>query len=177
MLKIIAKAAIKYEFSSTQIDFSPNIAKRIISWGKNNIPDSDIYDEEEKYGRENEIHCTIKYDLHTNDIRKIKNKVKEFGKFDIELGEISRFVPKEKDYDVVKIAVEGERLHELNKILSELENSDKFTCYKPHVTIAYINKGTNSNLSGLRPFDGEKISVTEITFSPKNGQKETVSLE
>lgn len=65
------------------------IAESILSWGKKNIANSDLYTEEKKYGRENEIHVTVKYGLHTADVRKVQKVVEDFGS-------ISRFVPKDK---------------------------------------------------------------------------------
>lgn len=167
-----------FDHSSTQINLPSDIVKKVIDWGKEVISDADIYTEtgERTYGRESEIHCTVKYGLHTIDAEEIKNKVSEFGSFDVELGEVSRFTPTDKPYDVVKIAVEGDGLFALNEILCELPNADDYPVYKPHVTIAYVKSGTNYELSGKRPFAGMQISITEITFSPKTGDRVHISL-
>lgn len=167
-----------YDYSSTQINLPEDIAKEIIDWGKEQIPDDNIYTEPDKnYGREDEIHCTIKYGLHTTDANEVKSKVKDFGSFRITLGEISRFTPHDKPYDVVKVAVESQRLHDLNKILSELPNSDEHPIYTPHITIAYIKSGTHRDLSGKQPFVKLNINVKEIVFSPKDdGDKIIVTL-
>jgi len=180
MLHITSKTIKRASFdhSSTQINLPPNIAEKVIGWGKEVISDADIYTEtgERTYGRETEIHCTVKFGLHTIDPDDIKNKVSGFGSFNIELGEVSRFTPADKPYDVVKIAVEGDGLFALNKILCELPNADDHPVYKPHVTIAYVKSGTNYELSGKRPFAGIQVPITEITFSPKTGDKVHISL-
>jgi 2'-5' RNA ligase len=163
-----------YSFSSTQVDLSTSIAKEIIEWGKRNIPDKELYfnpEEKNRFGREKEIHCTVKYGLHTLDSRKVNNIVKGFKPFTLTLGEVSRFVPSDEPYDVVKIEVQSEKLHELHDLLSELDNSDKHANYRPHVTVAYVRAGTSRHLSGNTVFVGRSMRVNEITFCPKEGEQ------
>ncbi len=175
MLNIKSKTLKRasYDFSSTQIDLPPSAAGNVQKWSRDNLSDNDIYHEkgDRPYGREENTHCTVKFGLHTNDAEVVRQKIKDFGAFEIELGEVSRFVPKDKPYNVVKIEVESDRLHDLNKLISELPNSDEHPQYKPHITVAYIKDGTNTEVSGKRPFAGIMIPVTEIVFSPKNGDK------
>ena len=173
----IAKKGIDYDFSSTQVDFPSSVAKRVIKWGKENISDSDIYTEEKKYGREDEIHITIKYGLHTAKADDVKDVLKGFKPFTIILGQVARFAPPDKEYDVVKLDVESKKLHELHKLLGEkLENTDEWSTYRPHTTFAYIKKGSCSNLSGDNIFAGEEIRVNSITFSSKDGTKTEIKL-
>lgn len=179
---IIQSSLVKeaYSFSSTQINFPANITREVIEWGKLNISDKELYhnpEEKDRFGREKEIHCTVKYGLHTLDSRKVNNIVKGFGTFNLTLGEVSRFVPSDEPYDVVKIEVQSEKLHELHILLSELENSDKHPNYTPHVTVAYIRAGTNRNLSGNKNFVGRSIRVEEIVFCPKEGDQIICSLK
>lgn len=165
-----------YSFSSTQVNLPENIAKKIISWGKKHIKESDVFKEEENTSREDTPHITIKYGLWTNDVRKVKNVISDFGSFEVTLGEINRFTKNDK-FDVLKIQVEGKKLHELNKLLSEkLDNTDKYPTYQPHSTICYIKKGTCLDLVGNKEFAGTKIKVSEILFSAKNGKKEMIGL-
>ena len=180
MFKVTSKFAKKnvdYEFSSTQIDLSADLVKRLKNWGTKHIATEDVYTEEKKYGREDEIHVTIKYGLHTANAEDVKNVLKNFGSFDITLGNISRFAPPSKEYDVVKLEIESQRLHDLHSLLGEkLKNSDEWPEYRPHVTFAYIKKGTCSQLSGDSTFKGEEVKIKEITFSSKNGNKETIQM-
>lgn len=167
-----------FDFSSTQVDLSSDIAEKVISWGEEVIDEGDIYTEDgdRSYGREQNIHCTVKYGLHTTNSDEVRKKIAGFGEFSIQLGEVSRFVPEDKPYDVVKIAVEGDRLFDLNKLISELPNSDEHPLYKPHITIAYIKSGTNYELSGKRPLAGIEIPVIEIVFSSKTGERVVIEL-
>lgn len=177
MLKIVS-SKVTYEFSSTQINFSPGLSKRLKQWGYKNIPASDVYkDDDGSKGRETTTHVTIKYGLHTTNPKDVEKIVKGFGNFTITLGKVSRFTPSFKPYDVVKIEVSGKRLHKLHKLLGdELENSDEWTEYRPHATFAYIEKGTCRELSGDDEFVGEQIKVNEIIFNSKSGDSEVITL-
>ena len=167
-----------YSYSSTQINLPKNISQKIKNWGRKNIPEKNIYKEdgERTFGREDEIHITVKYGLHTINPEDIKSKIGKFKQFDVELGEISRFTPAEENYDVVKIAINGEELGILHKLIGELENSDKHPVYKPHCTIAYVKKGTHSDLSGNLDLSGTKFTVSRITFNSKDGQSSEIDL-
>jgi 2'-5' RNA ligase len=175
MLRVISKKHVKYEFSSVQFNLPKGLAEKVKNWGKKNISSSDLFSGK-KYGRENEIHVTVKYGLHTTDDRKIRKIIEDFGSFDIRLGKISRFVPTGKDYDVVKIEIDSDKLSELNRLLGSLPNSDEHPVYNAHCTVAYINKGCCKELSGNTDLRGEKATVRSLVFSSKTGDRETIDL-
>lgn len=174
MFIVISKKLVAYEFSSVQFDLPLTLSQKVLSWGNKNIPDSDLYTAKEKYGREDEIHVTVKYGLHTTDVDEIKEIVEGFGPFQIKLGKVSRFVPKEKEYDVVKIDIESDELAELHALLGELENSDEHPVYHPHCTVAYVKKGHCIDLSGSSDLEGHTASVQILSFSSKSGQKHRI---
>jgi len=176
MLKIISKKLVNYDYSSVQFDMPKTLAESILSWGKKNIANSDLFTEEKKYGRENEIHVTVKYGLHTDDVRKVQKVVEDFGPFSIKLGAISRFVPKDKDYDVVKIEVDGDELSELHRKIGELPNNDEHPVYRAHCTIAYVKKGCCLELSGNTELKGKTAKVAKLTFSSYKGEKSEIDL-
>ena len=166
-----------HDFSSVQFSFPPSIAKRIKKWGKDNIADEDVFMEDDKYGREDDIHVTVKYGLHTADSRKADKVIREEGEFTVVTGKISRFVPKDKDYDVVKIEVESPELCSLHKLIGDnCENSDEHDTYRPHCTIAYVKKGCCAEISGSEDLSGIVFKVKELTFSSKTGEKTKISL-
>ncbi len=176
MLKVISNK-IDYDFSSTQINFSPELSKRLKKWGYTNISASDVYEDEDIKGRESDTHVTVKYGLHTNDPEDVRDAIRGFGSFSIELDKVSRFVNPDKPFDVVKIEIHSDRLHELYSLLGEkLENSDEWPEYRPHATFAYIKKGTCRELSGDDEFLGEKVQVGKIIFSPKSGDRISIEL-
>ena len=176
MLRVISNKLVSYDFSSVQFDMPKSLAQKILTWGKKNIPNTDLYTEEEKYGRENEIHVTVKYGLHTTDAREIEKIINGFGSFAIRLGNISRFVPPGKDYDVVKIEVDSKELSELHQLLGKLPNSDEHPTYRAHCTIAYVKKGCCSDLSGNPDLKGETVKVNCLTFNPRTGEGTKINL-
>ena len=174
---VISSKNIDYDFSSTQFDIPKNIAAELKAWTKENVDVDDIYVSEETPGLEDEIHVTVKFGLHTEDPEVVRKVVEGFGSFDITLGKVSRFANPDKPFDVVKVEVQGDDLHELNSLISDkLENTDSFPEYKPHITLAYVKKGTNRELSGGDILSDKKIRVNEITFSAKNGEKTKITL-
>jgi len=176
MLMIVSKKLISYDYSSVQFDLPKTLADKVLSWGKKRIHVTDLYAEEDKYGRENEIHVTVKYGLHTNDMRKVKKIVNGFGSFAISLGSISRFVPTDKDYDVVKVEVDSDELSKLHLLLGNLTNSDEHSVYRAHCTVAYVKRGCCTNLSGNTDLKGETARVSKLTFSPHTGTKCEIKL-
>ncbi len=176
MLSVISKKLANYEYSCVLFRMPKTLSKNILAWGRSNISNSDLYTEEAKYGRENEIHVTVKYGLHTADARKIKNLINDFGSFAIALGDVSRFVPDDKDYDVVKINVDSKELSELHRKFGELPNTDEHDIYRAHCTVAYVKKGCCSTLSGNTDLKGKAAKIKNLTFSSHTGEKTEIDL-
>lgn len=173
---IFAKIGVKYDFSSTQFDLPKDLAQSIIDWGKEKISDDDVYSEGKKKGRENEMHITLVFGIHDESPDKLMELVQDFGSFEIKLGEVSRFI-KNKKFDVVKIDIESEKLKKLNKlVVDNIRNKQTYPIYNPHCTIAYVNKGKCTDLSGNKEFFGQKFEVNALTFSSKNGKRSEIRL-
>jgi hypothetical protein len=175
---LVEKHNQSYTFSSTHVLLPNSIAKEIIAWGKKNIPESDVYhDNDGGCGREDEIHATVLYGIHDSEPDSTKKAIADQPPFHIQLGETSIFSPPEKPYDVVKLEVKGQALIDLNKHLrDELEHTSKYE-YKPHVTVAYVKRGEGNKYTGDKTFLGRKILVNSIVFSSKDGEKTTIPLE
>lgn len=140
----------------------------IVAWGKKNIPDENLFIDPEdagSSGREDDTHVTVKYGIHTKDPQDIQNLVSGFGTFLVEFGKVSKF-EKQGKYDVIKIAVNGKKLRELNaKVSAELECTDTYKEYNPHVTIAYVKPGTCDHLLDKDMFQDLRVKATELIFS------------
>ena len=169
------KKNVDYDLSSTQVDLPSDIAKGVIAWCKFHIPEDDLYKEGDKFGRENEIHVTILYGLHTANPLEVKKIVKGNKPIKFTLGKISLF-SSNSQYDVVKIDVEGQALHQLNKKLKKLKYTSSFPQYHPHITLAYVKKGMGKKHVGVSKFAGEVIISNDIIFSSKNGTKTKIEL-
>lgn len=157
----------KYTYSSVQVELPENLAHEIISWGKRNITDQEIY---QNLGREDDIHVTALYGIHASSPKSTIELLTNFAKFEIKLGKISVF--KNSDfYDVVKISVESSKLHQLNKQLKKLDYTNSYPKYVPHVTIAYVKKGKGEKFVGNSYFSGKHFISNQVIFSSRNGRK------
>jgi len=171
---ITEKKGIEYEYSSILFLFPSKDAQAVLEWSKQHIPDSLLYKEGDEKGREDEIHVTVLYGLHTNDPDPVREIASEWSPFSITLGEISKF--ESDNYDVIKVAVSGSELHKANKSLQKLDYTSTFKDYKPHCTLAYVKKGSCDDLLGDKNFSGRDIAVKSVVFSPAEGERSSISL-
>ena len=148
-------------------------SQKIIDFGKKIIQDSILYTKNNEFGREKEPHITIKYgfepDLNEIQIRKILKDIKPFH---VRVKGLSIFNTN-SEYDVVKFDIEFPTLNDLNKKCSKFPNHDEYPIYRPHLTIAYVQKNTfgtgggNINIS---------VPIRMIYYSPMIGEKSYFNL-
>jgi hypothetical protein len=141
------------------------------------IPDSIVYSEKNKYGKENSSHVTILYGLKKDsDFHAIRDMIKSYKPFEIEFGDISIFDDNSK-YDVVKVEIISQDLHILHNLIKDkFKNVWSYDQYNPHMTIAYVKKNKYQNTI-INPYLGKKILVDTISFMHKNGYAWDISLE
>lgn len=136
------------------------------------ISDKDIYnDGSNRYGKEDEPHVTLLYGLHSNVTPQIIQQILDRIKFgDITLTNPSLF--QNSDYDVLKFDAAGIGLKEVNEVLMKLPNSNEYPNYHPHMTVAYLNKGTAGN-EYVKKFMNVQFKVTPIfaIYSVPSGKK------
>lgn len=174
---LLEKNNIKYDYSSVQFNFPDSIGKEIINWGKNKISDEDVFSEKEKYGREDEIHVTVLYGIHSDSPEKVRQILQGVQPFEIRLGKTSAFTTNDR-YDVLKIDVFSDELRELNKVLRKnIVHSSTFRVYKPHVTISYLKNNCSDKYVGNSRFEGKSIWIKNLTFSSTNGTKSDLPLK
>jgi DNA polymerase III epsilon subunit-like protein/2'-5' RNA ligase len=122
-------------------------------------------------GIQEDPHVTILYGLHdgvTED--EVKSVFDNFdGEINIKVDGIDIF--ENKDFDVVKFNVKPDgALQYLHDELSKFPNSNQFPDYKPHITIAYVKKGTGKKY--IKPdYKYEVKNVNKITYSMSDGKK------
>lgn len=164
------KSLTMAKFSSTQINLPTELAARIKAFGEM-IPDSELADD----GREDQIHVTVKYGLHTNNAEEVRPSVSSFGPVRIMLGETSFFQC--DGYDVIKVDVISPQIVMLNGVVSDAcEHTDTHPEYVPHCTIAYVASGLGEKYSGLTDFEGESFTADSIEFSNQNRVRKVISL-
>lgn len=136
------------------------------------IADKDVYnDDSNRYGKEEEPHVTLLYGLHSTVTPQIIQQILDrihFG--DINLTNPSLF--QNSDYDVLKFDAAGEGLKSANEVLMKLPNSNEYPNYHPHMTVAYLNKGTAGN-EYVKKFMNVQFKVTPIfaIYSVPSGKK------
>lgn len=163
-----------YDYASTQVTLSTSDAKKIIDWGKENIPDADISDGDNE-GREDTPHITILYGIVAQAPQQVIDLLQGKPSVKATLGKVSLF--KNDDYDVVKISVESEDLAEFQEILWDgVEHESDYPEYKPHVTIAYVKPDSGSLYSGSTEFEGMELTFDTVEFSASDGAKTDILL-
>lgn len=179
----MGKLGASYDFSSTQIQLPPKIASAVRAKGLE-IPDVDLYTGDNRndksdwngFGREDDMHVTLKYGLHTKDPEKVQELLENEPPIHASIGNITFFT--QESHDVAKYDIVSKDLHRLNKIVSDnLECTDTFPDYKPHATIAYVKKGKARNLKKDNSLSGKSFTIDEVVFSGKDGKRVTIKLQ
>ena len=133
----------------------------------------------EKKGRTiaSEAHVTLLYGykdtISDEDVEAIIDK---FEPVDITLRKLSTF--DNEEFDVLKFDVEGDKLFEYNKLLSELPNETKFPNYHPHLTVAYLKKGivTPDMIQDLPEDETLTVKANKVVYSKPDGSKKEYKL-
>lgn len=133
----------------------------------------------EDLGYEEKPHITVAYGLENDeDLSKIKERLEwnyhseEQISFFIKDGIIDIFENVENgecDCLIIKIQDVPQQLLDIrNWILDNYQNTQKFDEYKPHITIAYIKKGTCKEFVGRQVELNLTITPNDFIYSPKH---------
>jgi 2'-5' RNA ligase len=140
------------------------------------IPDEDIYEDGSgEHGRETEPHITVKYGLHTNNGDEVAEVLAGKGSAEATLGEMTAF--ENEDYTVLKLDVDSPDLHKLNKkVGDDLEVTDSYPEYHPHVTIAYLRKEADWKKYACGIFEDMEVVFHELLFSSADDVETDIEL-
>lgn len=153
----------KYAF--LMVDFqTPDYIKEI----QNSIKDYELYkpsdpDSPFVYGLETETHVTLAPCLDNDvDLEQLKKHLLPLNDYKTMLSDVSVF--SNDNYDVLKCGVVCQALHTTNSaIKANYTLHTEFTTYKPHITIAYMNKGYADKYK--KNVITEPVFLTPICFS------------
>jgi 2'-5' RNA ligase len=140
------------------------------------IPDEDIFhgtEGDEGYGREDEPHVTILYGIH-DDVsdEEVEARIEKMTAPEVTLKTIGMFDNEDRGFDVIKFDVQGEDLHKMNAMFSELPNSNAYPDYHPHATIAYVKAGKGDDYTRVLPEEDElTLKPNKIVYSKPDGSK------
>lgn len=163
--KFLLFESIKYDYGCVMLKF--DIDKKQWKELTSIIEKKDIY----KYGIENKPHLTILYGLKSGvsleDIKSIFYDID--NPINLEIKGIDIF--ENEEFDVVKLNVKKNSI--LNKLFnraSELPNDNIYKEYNPHITIAYVKKGTGKKYKD-KSYKLEINNIDRAIYSESNGKK------
>ena len=167
----------RFDYSSLHIEPPSDLSCEITKWACEHVDDDDIYVsyQDFTYGREDEIHVTALFGIHSDNSSQIRTIIGR-KPINVQLGEVRVFSNPFK-FDVVNIQVFSQDLVDLNKLLvAQVPFTNKYKTYNPHLTIAYVKKGKGWKHNGLDLWKGRKFTSDYLIFSSKNGTKERIVL-
>jgi hypothetical protein len=145
------------------------------------ISDSDIYTEEDDddYGREKEIHTTVKWGFLNSDPKPVQEALGDWGPITATLGGVTAFHGDK--FVVLKVDVNSPDLEDMHRFCKEtFPNKETHPDYHPHVTLAYLRADLNDPyyyekyFSGM--FEGIELTFDELVFSTGDDEKILISL-
>lgn len=165
----------KNEYGCLMAMVKPTYGPHIVKMNKTAIPSGILYidDNDPTYGYDEEPHVTIKYgfvpDLTRRDLASILSDIKPFV---VRLMGLSQF--KNERYDVVKFDVEcGEQLRLLRERCDGYANEDKYPEYKPHMTLAYVQKDKFPDIGKVLDIN---VPITRFKYSGRDGKSLYINL-
>lgn len=168
-----------YSYSCLIAKIPESLAQKVRDFGAS-IPNEDIYqDNTGERGRQEEIHITIKYGIHTTDVAEVLDVVEKTKPLKVKLGKTTIFWV--GDSVVLKISVQSSDLAALNaNVRRKLECTDTYPDYKPHITIAYLKKNDKNpywfQKYMTNDFEGIELELNELIFSMSKGPKYKITL-
>lgn len=179
---------VQYKSHSTQINLSDCTSEKDFSfyYTQHKIPEAVVYrelpqvfkgpfdlpadDPKEQYGYESVPHITVLYGLkNAEDYFEMRDQLSDFGSFEFTIGDITSFRRPEMDYDVIILDIISEQLHKLHGMIrKKFKNDYKFPDYKPHMTLAYVQKGACIQLEGPCDWTGTTYTCAKINFCHKD---------
>lgn len=136
----------------------------------------DVYcGEDGKQGLETEPHVTILYGLHEEVHEDLVCRICQSlaEPLEVEVKGVSVF--ENDEYDVLKFDVDNPLLQKMNKAFRGLPHTNDYEGYNPHMTIAYLKKGTGGKYTDLGKDAPKKIRLPRIDFTPA-GEEDSIRI-
>ena len=154
-----------------------DIAEEIVQWSSKNIKDDEVYGKDGK-GRDGSPHVTLQNGIMCDDVSELELLFDCLSEMEAELGPVSVFRQDDKDYDVVHVEVICDDLRAANSMISELlEVNNPHKDYSPHVTLAYVKKGSGARFDGLEDFVGKKMPLGRLMIDGPGIEPRSLSLK
>lgn len=176
-IDFIRESSGQHEFGCAMVELNDENFQNMFNEVTLNIDKADVYEEpgQTTHGIEDNPHLTLLYGFEKEvKIEDIKSKLRGFKDITIEIDGVGLF--ENEKFDVLKFNVKStQQLNDIHNKLSELPNKDKYDNYVPHITIAYLKKGT-----GAQHIDKTKkmilSNLNNISYSNPSGDKDYFKL-
>lgn len=161
-----------YKYGCILMAISDAISDWLSEWSKRNIPESDLYIDPDTgmNGYETDHHISLLYglgDINADEIDgHMNDAVSMIPEFD--LGEVSRFSTND-NFDVIKVAIPRGLLDDMHSHLSSIPHEKIHSEFNPHITLAYVKKGTCPHLDGNKDFIGIKDKPQALSYCDRFG--------
>jgi 2'-5' RNA ligase len=153
-----------------------DIATEIREWGMSHINDSEVYGVDGK-GRDGSPHVTLQNGIMCDDSSELEKLFAHLPAMKASLGPIGVFRQDDKDYDVIHIEVLCDDLHAANAMVSDLlEVNNPHSEYRPHITLAYVKKGSGKRFDGLKDFAGKEVELGRLAIDGPNIEPKMIDL-
>lgn len=159
-----------FEYSSSQVRLPEESAAAVRQAAQQLIDPADL--NEAEGGFEDQPHITIKYGLDPSDQEAVAKVLQAAGPVEVTVGGIEVFQPEGKDYDVIVQRVESEQLRGLRQEIEAVVEGegDSFPVYKPHMTLAYVNRGEGEKYAeSVTGLEGQKLLFENGEFTDLDG--------
>ena len=169
---------VRYEYSSCHVEVPPPLSGEVIDWGLKNVRDDELYVTRTgpTFGREDEIHVTVLYGIHDDRPDAAVAALSGFGHAVVTLRQID-LLTDPAAYDVLVANVDSEDLERMHERLAKaVRFTDLYPFYHPHVTVAYVRKGSCRHHVNANVWDGRRFLVEHAVFSSKYGVKQSFPL-
>ena len=153
----------------------PRLVRRLVR-------EEDVYTApDDDYGYEENPHITLMYGIHDREIIDksiIYSKIEDIPAMRFTVNEVSIFPGDDKPYDVVKFDIKPTKtLLDIRKGLEDdLPNTQTFTDYHPHMTIAYVKKMKGSKYRRILR-KGLRFAFNRGVYSMPNYRKVYIDLK
>lgn len=162
----------QHEFSSVMVEL-PEAVEVALAAMRQSIKESDQPESPER------AHVTILYGLHGADPKPIETLLANEGPVRLRLGRTNFFPASESSEgrDVVYVEVYGQDLRHLHrKLRRHLPHTVNWPRYVPHLTVAYVKKGSGHRYVGRTDLDYKVVLLREAVFSTPGGKRTRISL-
>lgn len=139
---------------------------------QDSIDAEDVY-KEPGYGLECKPHVSVLYGFHDDkmNLDELNKVLSEYKPFEISLTKISCF--ENIEFDVLKFEVKCETILEINKRCRDTFEHTLQYPYNPHITIAFLKKGTAKKYVSDIAFS---IDISDMVYSRVDGTKIKIQL-